>query len=75
MVKPSCVPGVCFREDMCIETMDGVDCGPCPDGYTGDGFSCDDVDEVSERLVFSTTPPLPVEIFIDETCFSEFKAW
>lgn len=45
-MKPSCAPGVCFRDDMCIETATGVECGPCPDGYTGDGFSCDDVDEV-----------------------------
>ena len=29
-----------------METADGIECGPCPDGYTGDGFSCDDVDEV-----------------------------
>uniref|UniRef100_A0A8D0CZP7 Thrombospondin 4b n=1 Tax=Sander lucioperca TaxID=283035 RepID=A0A8D0CZP7_SANLU len=36
---------VCFRDDMCIETADGVECGPCPDGYTGDGFNCDDVNE------------------------------
>uniref|UniRef100_A0AAQ4NQA3 Thrombospondin 4a n=1 Tax=Gasterosteus aculeatus aculeatus TaxID=481459 RepID=A0AAQ4NQA3_GASAC len=40
-----CTPGVCFRANMCIETRDGVECGPCPDGYTGDGFNCDDVDE------------------------------
>lgn len=46
VVKPKCAPGVCFREDMCIETATGVECGPCPDGYAGDGFHCDDVDEV-----------------------------
>uniref|UniRef100_A0A673MCL6 Thrombospondin-4-B-like n=1 Tax=Sinocyclocheilus rhinocerous TaxID=307959 RepID=A0A673MCL6_9TELE len=45
VVKPKCTPGVCFRDDMCIETGNGVECGPCPDGYTGDGYSCDDVDE------------------------------
>ncbi|KAJ8396575.1 hypothetical protein AAFF_G00016410 [Aldrovandia affinis] len=44
-MKPKCAPGVCFRDDMCFETTEGVECGPCPDGYTGDGFSCDDVDE------------------------------
>lgn len=44
--KPKCAPGACFRDDMCIETTDGIECGPCPDGYTGDGFNCDDVDEV-----------------------------
>lgn len=46
VVKPRCAPGTCFRDDMCKETADGVECGPCPDGYTGDGFNCDDVDEV-----------------------------
>uniref|UniRef100_A0A3B3TQM8 Thrombospondin 4b n=1 Tax=Poecilia latipinna TaxID=48699 RepID=A0A3B3TQM8_9TELE len=45
VVKPRCAPGVCFRDDMCIETANGVECAPCPDGYTGDGFNCDDVDE------------------------------
>uniref|UniRef100_A0A8C2KJL0 Thrombospondin 4b n=1 Tax=Cyprinus carpio TaxID=7962 RepID=A0A8C2KJL0_CYPCA len=45
VVKSKCTPGVCFRDDMCIETDNGVECGPCPDGYTGDGYSCDDVDE------------------------------
>ncbi|XP_066501449.1 thrombospondin-4-B [Hoplias malabaricus] len=45
VVKQKCAPGVCFRDDMCIETEDGVECGPCPAGYTGDGYSCDDVDE------------------------------
>ncbi|KAL4004758.1 trichohyalin [Sarotherodon galilaeus] len=45
VVKQRCAPGVCFRDDMCTETAEGVECGPCPDGYTGDGFNCDDVDE------------------------------
>ncbi|KAL7853330.1 hypothetical protein AOLI_G00201740 [Acnodon oligacanthus] len=45
VVKQRCTPGLCFRDDMCIETQDGIECGPCPDGYTGDGYSCDDVDE------------------------------
>ena len=44
--KPRCAPGVCFRDNGCVVTDNGVECGPCPDGYTGDGFSCDDVDEV-----------------------------
>lgn len=47
MVKPRCTPGVCFRDDMCVETATGVECASCPDGYTGDGFNCDDVDEVT----------------------------
>ncbi|XP_051952910.1 thrombospondin-4-B-like [Xyrauchen texanus] len=40
-----CGPGVCFKTDMCIETADGVECAPCPEGYTGNGVQCDDIDE------------------------------
>uniref|UniRef100_A0A667XZ69 Thrombospondin 4a n=1 Tax=Myripristis murdjan TaxID=586833 RepID=A0A667XZ69_9TELE len=41
-----CKPGTCFRQDMCIRTEGGgFQCAPCPDGYTGDGVHCDDVDE------------------------------
>lgn len=43
--KPRCTPGSCFRDDLCSETEAGFECGPCPDGYTGDGVHCDDVDE------------------------------
>uniref|UniRef100_A0A8C7DTQ0 Thrombospondin 4 n=1 Tax=Oncorhynchus kisutch TaxID=8019 RepID=A0A8C7DTQ0_ONCKI len=53
MSYPKCAPGVCFRDDMCIETEEGVECGPCPDGYTGDGFSCDDVDECQFNPCFA----------------------
>lgn len=42
-----CGPGVCFKPGMCTETTDGVECAPCPKGYTGDGIQCDDIDEVS----------------------------
>lgn len=43
----SCAPGTCFRQSMCIPTDSGdFQCAPCPDGYTGDGVHCDDVDEV-----------------------------
>lgn len=42
-----CRPGTCFRQNMCIRTESGdFQCAPCPDGYTGDGVHCDDVDEV-----------------------------
>uniref|UniRef100_A0A8C8GIL8 Thrombospondin 4b n=1 Tax=Oncorhynchus tshawytscha TaxID=74940 RepID=A0A8C8GIL8_ONCTS len=53
VIEPKCAPGVCFRDDMCIETEEGVECGPCPDGYTGDGFSCDDVNECQFNPCFA----------------------
>uniref|UniRef100_A0A8C7RAD3 Thrombospondin 4a n=1 Tax=Oncorhynchus mykiss TaxID=8022 RepID=A0A8C7RAD3_ONCMY len=53
VIEPKCAPGVCFRDDMCMETEEGVECGPCPDGYTGDGFSCDDVDECQFNPCFA----------------------
>uniref|UniRef100_A0A4W5Q713 Thrombospondin 4a n=1 Tax=Hucho hucho TaxID=62062 RepID=A0A4W5Q713_9TELE len=41
-----CSPGMCFNQDMCIPAEGGrFTCAPCPDGYTGDGVYCDDVDE------------------------------
>ncbi|KAM9360292.1 thrombospondin-4a isoform 2-T2 [Symphorus nematophorus] len=41
-----CPPGTCFRQNMCILMESGdFQCAPCPDGYTGDGRHCDDVDE------------------------------
>uniref|UniRef100_A0A3P9KP83 Thrombospondin 4a n=1 Tax=Oryzias latipes TaxID=8090 RepID=A0A3P9KP83_ORYLA len=41
-----CPPGTCFRQNMCIPTVSGgFQCAPCPDGFTGDGVNCDDVDE------------------------------
>ncbi|GLD68040.1 thrombospondin-4-B-like protein [Lates japonicus] len=41
-----CPPGTCFRQNMCIRSESGgFQCAPCPDGFTGDGVRCDDVDE------------------------------
>ncbi|XP_064825812.1 thrombospondin-4-B-like [Oncorhynchus masou masou] len=41
-----CSPGICFNQDMCIPAEGGrFTCAPCPDGYTGDGVHCDDVNE------------------------------
>uniref|UniRef100_H3C524 EGF-like domain-containing protein n=1 Tax=Tetraodon nigroviridis TaxID=99883 RepID=H3C524_TETNG len=46
ILNPTCPPGTCFRQSMCIPAESGgFRCGPCPDGYTGDGMRCDDVDE------------------------------
>ncbi|XP_032371559.1 thrombospondin-4a [Etheostoma spectabile] len=44
--QSTCPPGTCFRQNMCIRSESGgFQCAPCPDGYTGDGVHCDDVDE------------------------------
>lgn len=41
-----CDSSPCFRGVRCTDTRDGFQCGPCPDGYTGNGITCSDVDEV-----------------------------
>ncbi|XP_029018544.1 thrombospondin-4a isoform X2 [Betta splendens] len=49
-----CPLGTCFRQNMCIPTGSGsFKCAPCPDGYTGDGVHCDDVDECKLNPCFS----------------------
>lgn len=40
-----CDSSPCFRGVRCTDTRDGFQCGPCPDGYTGNGITCSDVDE------------------------------
>lgn len=45
-MPPVCPPGTCFKQNMCIPSNSGgFQCAPCPDGFTGDGVYCDDVDE------------------------------
>ncbi|XP_038621839.1 thrombospondin-4 [Tachyglossus aculeatus] len=42
----SCDSRPCFRGVRCTDTRDGgFQCGPCPEGYTGNGVVCTDVDE------------------------------
>uniref|UniRef100_A0A673BH08 Cartilage oligomeric matrix protein n=1 Tax=Sphaeramia orbicularis TaxID=375764 RepID=A0A673BH08_9TELE len=43
--RPSCVPNPCHPGVQCMETPEGVKCGPCPDGMEGNGTHCTDVDE------------------------------
>nr|AAI70280.1 Thrombospondin-4 [Xenopus laevis] len=43
--KPRCDATSCFRGVRCIDTEGGFQCGPCPEGYTGNGVICTDVDE------------------------------
>ncbi|XP_077966960.1 cartilage oligomeric matrix protein-like isoform X2 [Styela clava] len=41
----------CFEGVACINNgaNGGVKCGPCPEGYTGDGKICEDIDECKEE--------------------------
>ncbi|PNJ49705.1 THBS4 isoform 4 [Pongo abelii] len=41
-----CDSNPCFRGVQCTDSRDGFQCGPCPEGYTGNGITCIDVDEV-----------------------------
>ncbi|XP_040511384.1 thrombospondin-4 isoform X1 [Gallus gallus] len=43
--KPKCEASSCFRGVRCMETAEGIQCGPCPEGLTGNGVTCSDVDE------------------------------
>ncbi|KAM5193200.1 thrombospondin-4 isoform 1-T2 [Mantella aurantiaca] len=43
--KPRCDATSCFRGVKCTDTASGFQCGPCPEGYTGNGIICTDVDE------------------------------
>ncbi|KAG7489173.1 thrombospondin-4-B-like [Solea senegalensis] len=55
--QTQCLPGTCFRQDMCIRSESGeIHCAPCPDGYTGDGVHCDDVDECQFKPCFPGVP-------------------
>uniref|UniRef100_A0A3P8TS07 Thrombospondin 4a n=1 Tax=Amphiprion percula TaxID=161767 RepID=A0A3P8TS07_AMPPE len=57
-----CPPGTCFRQNMCIPSNSGrFQCAPCPDGFTGDGVHCDDVDEVNEVISMSVWARLTME--------------
>jgi len=47
--QPSCVPNPCHPGVECIMTPSGIKCGLCPEGMTGNGTHCTDVDEVSGR--------------------------
>ncbi|KAH0627995.1 hypothetical protein JD844_008634 [Phrynosoma platyrhinos] len=43
--KPKCETNTCFRGVLCTDTADGFQCGPCPEGFTGNGIVCTDIDE------------------------------
>ncbi len=43
-----CHPNPCYNGVSCMESMmyPGYQCGPCPEGMTGNGTHCQDIDEV-----------------------------
>ncbi len=50
--RSRCQPNPCFKGVGCMETFDfpGYRCGPCPEGMTGNGTHCQDIDEVGEGI-------------------------
>ncbi|KAJ1209432.1 hypothetical protein NDU88_004810 [Pleurodeles waltl] len=50
--KPKCNANSCFRWVQCVNTADGFECGPCPDGFSGNGVTCTDVDECQYHPCF-----------------------
>ncbi|XP_019819363.2 cartilage oligomeric matrix protein [Bos indicus] len=53
-VRPlsQCSPGFCFPGVACTETANGARCGPCPEGFTGNGSHCADVNECTAHPCF-----------------------
>ncbi|KAB0364222.1 hypothetical protein FD754_008378 [Muntiacus muntjak] len=53
-VRPlsQCSPGFCFPGVACTETASGARCGPCPEGFTGNGSHCADVNECTAHPCF-----------------------
>ncbi|KAI2654975.1 Thrombospondin-3a [Labeo rohita] len=49
--RSRCQPNPCFKGVACMETFDfpGYRCGPCPEGMTGNGTHCQDIDEGGYR--------------------------
>ncbi|KAJ8273618.1 hypothetical protein GJAV_G00103660 [Gymnothorax javanicus] len=47
--RSRCTPSPCFKGVHCMETFDypGYRCGPCPEGMSGNGTHCKDIDECS----------------------------
>uniref|UniRef100_A0A8C9RKE8 Thrombospondin 3 n=1 Tax=Scleropages formosus TaxID=113540 RepID=A0A8C9RKE8_SCLFO len=45
--RSRCSPSPCYKGVPCMETLDfpGYRCGPCPEGMTGNGSHCQDIDE------------------------------
>ncbi|KAJ8386537.1 hypothetical protein AAFF_G00170070 [Aldrovandia affinis] len=47
--RSRCMPSPCYKGVPCMETFSypGYQCGPCPEGTTGNGTHCQDIDECS----------------------------
>ncbi|XP_028649908.1 LOW QUALITY PROTEIN: thrombospondin-3a [Erpetoichthys calabaricus] len=45
--RSRCFPNPCFKGVSCMETYEypGYRCGPCPEGMSGNGTHCQDIDE------------------------------
>ncbi|XP_072530799.1 thrombospondin-3b [Salminus brasiliensis] len=51
-----CIPSPCYKGVSCMEVMEypGYRCGPCPEGMSGNGTHCQDIDECSVEPCFSS---------------------
>uniref|UniRef100_A0A8B9K0J5 Thrombospondin 3b n=1 Tax=Astyanax mexicanus TaxID=7994 RepID=A0A8B9K0J5_ASTMX len=51
-----CIPSPCYKGVSCMEAMEypGYRCGLCPEGMTGNGTHCQDIDECSVEPCFSS---------------------
>ncbi|XP_013362638.1 PREDICTED: cartilage oligomeric matrix protein-like, partial [Chinchilla lanigera] len=47
-----CAPDSCFPGVVCSETASGARCGPCPEGFAGNGSHCTDVNECNAHPCF-----------------------
>uniref|UniRef100_A0A673ILF9 Thrombospondin-3b n=1 Tax=Sinocyclocheilus rhinocerous TaxID=307959 RepID=A0A673ILF9_9TELE len=50
-----CHPNPCYNAVSCMESTmyPGYQCGPCPEGMTGNGTHCQDIDECTAQPCFS----------------------
>ena len=47
-----CDPNPCFQGRKCTAKPGGdYECEPCPEGYTGDGEKCDNIDECKDENI------------------------
>uniref|UniRef100_A0AAY4DZD1 Thrombospondin 3 n=1 Tax=Denticeps clupeoides TaxID=299321 RepID=A0AAY4DZD1_9TELE len=56
--RSRCSPSPCYKGVPCMETLEfpGYRCGPCPEGMTGNGTHCLDINEVCKYCASQFSP-------------------